>query len=252
MATIALTRPLLPHGPPDSINPALSLETVPKTNVSSSGLGPLAIPNKHLPNCPTGPANAIDLDTPPPSPKTHGPSQSQSSLLYPPAAFSRIASGPLAIYEIDASIVASALDFASRQPLPDPSVVFPWFHGLHPSNHVQQSFFSARRRLHRKTPLCLRGITLVKADGDLNRARLKGAIAPEELLRSDGTSEFIDPDPRDGFSVRNFHIQPTKSALTSDIVVYGDDSIAARTLAWERRPGQMGRRQRLRRARCPR
>lgn len=36
-------------------------------------------------------------------------------------------------------------------------------------------------------------------------------------------SVFLDIDPRDGFSVRNFHIQAVKMARLSDIVVYGDD-----------------------------
>lgn len=36
-------------------------------------------------------------------------------------------------------------------------------------------------------------------------------------------SAFLDIDPRDGFSVRNFHIQAVKMARVSDIVVYGDD-----------------------------
>lgn len=35
---------------------------------------------------------------------------------------------------------------------------------------------------------------------------------------------FLEVDPRDGFSVRNFHIQATKMAMVSDIVVYGDDN----------------------------
>ena len=34
--------------------------------------------------------------------------------------------------------------------------------------------------------------------------------------------EFLDIDPRDGFSVRNFQIQACKMATVSDIVVYGD------------------------------
>jgi dual specificity MAP kinase phosphatase len=35
---------------------------------------------------------------------------------------------------------------------------------------------------------------------------------------------FLDVDPRDGFSVRNFQIQAAKMALVSDIVVYGDEN----------------------------
>jgi dual specificity MAP kinase phosphatase len=71
----------------------------------------------------------------------------------------------------------------------------------------------------------------VKAGGDLSHSRLKGAIAPEELLRpaqhsrskhAHAEPEFIDADPKEGFSVRNFQIQACKMATVSDIVVYGD------------------------------
>lgn len=158
----------------------------------------------------------------------------QSSLLYPPPTLPRLESGPLRIYKVDAKALAAALDHTSRQPLPDPTTVFPWLHGLHPHNHIQQAFFTARRRTLRRTPTCIRGLTLVKADGDLAISRLKGAIAPQEFL--DNTSsppEFIDVDPRDGFCVRNFQIQTAKWAMVSDIVIYGEDLATVRKLAWD-------------------
>ena len=128
------------------------------------------------------------------------------------------------VYEIDASGVAAALDHTARQPIPEASSVFPFLHGLHPCNQIQQSFFIARRRTLRKTPRCLRGITLVKAGGDLSRSRLKGALAPEDFLETEAESPtFKDSDPREGFSVRNFQIQAAKCAMTSDIIVYGDN-----------------------------
>lgn len=67
---------------------------------------------------------------------------------------------------------------------------------------------------------------MVKAGGDLTKSRLKGAIASTELLSSAGVREpvFYDVDPKDGFSVRNFHIQVAKMAMVSDIVIYGDES----------------------------
>ncbi|KAH7311765.1 hypothetical protein B0I35DRAFT_357110 [Stachybotrys elegans] len=240
MATIALPRPVPPHSASTTIDapltPPLSLDGI-STGHSTASSSPQRppVPNKHLPVCPPGPAKAVDLDSPLQSPKAKTRSQSeyQDSLLYPPEDFVRLNSANLCIYEIEADQVAQAVDFASRQPLPDPSFVFPWFHGLHPNNQMQQGFFSARRRLHRKTPTCLRAVTLVKADGELNVARLKGAISPEELIQTGVTPQFIDPDPREGFCVRNFHIQPTKVALTSDIIVYGDDQLAAHTLAWD-------------------
>ncbi|KAJ3519125.1 hypothetical protein NM208_g14251 [Fusarium decemcellulare] len=129
--------------------------------------------------------------------------------------------------------VAEALDLASRQPLPDPSLVFPWFHGLHPQNHVQQSFFAARRRALRRAPSCLRTVTVVKGDGDLSCARLKGAIAPNEIIQTGSAPEFLEADPREGFSVRNFQIQTVKSAIMSDIIVYGRDVTKTRKMAWD-------------------
>ena len=128
--------------------------------------------------------------------------------------------------------MAAALDHLAGQPLPDPTQVFPWFHGLHPCNHIQQAFFIARRRNLRKTPKCLRSITIVKAGGDLSCSRLKGAIAQDEfLLQAGNSSVFKEVDPRDGFSVRNFHIQAAKCAMVSDIIVYGDDVAEVQRLA---------------------
>lgn len=65
----------------------------------------------------------------------------------------------------------------------------------------------------------------MKCGGDLSKARLKGAIAPDELLQPclSRCPKFHDADPREGFSVRNFQIQAAKMALVSDVVVYGDD-----------------------------
>jgi len=140
--------------------------------------------------------------------------------------------GSATIYEIDAKGVAAALDHIAGQPLPDPAQVFPWFHGLHPANHIQQAFFIARRRNLRKTPKCLRGITIVKAGGDLSCCRLKGAIAPEEfMLRLTSVAAFKEVDPKEGFSVRNFQIQAAKYAMVSDILVYGEDEMETQRLA---------------------
>jgi dual specificity MAP kinase phosphatase len=190
------------------------------------------VPNKHIPVCPPGPVPVQEPNTPPPSP-AHEDECRQASLLYPPDGYGRVEDGPLAVFKINAAEVAAALDYVARQPLPDPSKVFPWFHGLHPSNQVQQAFFIARRRTLRKTPTCLRGVTLVKADGDLTVSRLKGAIAPGEFLQPDPTGEFLEIDPKEGFSVRNFQIQAAKSAMTSDIIVYGDDSATVRKVGWQ-------------------
>lgn len=93
---------------------------------------------------------------------------------------------------------------------------------------MQMSYFAGQnKKQYRRGPRTLRGITLVKAGGDLSHSKLKGAIAPEELLLATKSGEhisnFLDIDPRDGFSIRNFQIQAVKMATMSDIVIYADD-----------------------------
>ncbi|KAI1248026.1 hypothetical protein MGN70_010274 [Eutypa lata] len=242
MATIALPRPIPPHRSSSgivSLTSPISLDTINTQQVPCA----VPIPNKHLPTCPTGPARAQEPNTPPTSPDSEDECRSPS-LLYPPSKYTRLELGSLTIFSIGARDVAKALDYISREPLPDPSLVFPWFHGLHPNNHIQQAFFIARRKALRKTPSCLRGVTVVKADGNLAVSRLKGAIAPDEFLQTDAADgQFIDIDPREGFSVRNFQIQAAKAAMTSDIIVYGDDASQVRKLGWEIAAAQAKRRE---------
>lgn len=229
MATIALPRPMMStrSTSPHPLTPTLSLDSI-----NTSAACPIPIPNKHLPICPPGPAPSEKPDTPPQSPPSKEISLQPRSLLSPTDKYKAIKLGSHTVFEIDARGVAAALDHLAGQPLPDPSQVFPWFHGLHPQNHIQQAFFIARRRNLRKTPKCLRGITIVKAGGDLSCSRLRGAIAPNEfLLRSISVAAFKEVDPKDGFSVRNFQIQAAKFAMVSDIVVYGEDSLDTRRLA---------------------
>ena len=223
MAAIALPLPM-PSGhirdsSPHPLTPTLSLDSI-----NTSAACPIPIPNKHLPVCPPGPAPSEKPDTPPQSPPSKELSLPPRSLLYPADKYKPRSLGRSIVYEIDAAGVAAALDHLAGQSLPDPLQVFPWFHGLHPCNHIQQAFFIARRRNLRKTPTCLRGITIVKAGGDLSCSRLKGALAPEEfLLQVANSAVFREVDPREGFSVRNFQIQAAKSAMVSDVIVYGDD-----------------------------
>ncbi|KAG4032932.1 hypothetical protein MFRU_006g03900 [Monilinia fructicola] len=235
MATIALPRPIStghtrssspPHSHP--LTPTLSLDSI-----NTSAAFPIPIPNKHLPVCPTGPVPSEKPDTPPNSPPAKEPSLSQPSILYPPVNYKSRCLDTSIIYEIDAAGVAAALEHLAAQPLPDPSQVFPWFHGLHPCNHIQQAFFIQRRRTLRRTPKCIRGITIVKAGGDLTCSRLKGAITPDEFLQFGTKTEFQEVDPKEGFSVRNFQIQPAKSAMVSDIIVYGEDPLMVEELARE-------------------
>lgn len=114
----------------------------------------------------------------------------------------------------------------------EPRHVFPWLHGLHADNEMQMGFFTGKKKWLRKSPKLLRGITIIKVGGDLSRAKLKGTVAPEEVLNlsESGEQGFLDCDPREGFSVRNFQIQTAKMATLSDIVIYGDESTDPETV----------------------
>lgn len=214
MATTVVVQqhPVRHASPPPPLTPALSLNSSPRSTTP--------VPNKYLPTCPTGPSPAPS--TPPSSPPLKNSALTQnSSVLYPPDNFTAVSHDP-PIYSIDAGTLAAAVDQLAAQPLPDPKQVFPWLHGLHPNNQMQLAFFTTRRRSQRRTPRCFRSITIVKVGGDLGTARLKGAIAPDEVLDPSGNG-FIEPDPPEGFSVRNFQIQAAKLASLSDIIVYGED-----------------------------
>jgi dual specificity MAP kinase phosphatase len=189
-------------------------------NTSSRGT-PAAIPNKHIPVCSPG-----DLPvTPPASPPRHDNLIETSSITHPPDKYCTQYSNDPPIYTITADRLAEALEHMATQPLPNPEQVFPWLHGLHSDNQIQLAFFAPRRKSVRKTPACIRSLTIVKTGGDLSSSKLKGAIAQDEILSSasdTGLPTFIECDPKDGFSVRNFQIQACKLAMVSDIIVYGD------------------------------
>ncbi|KAL4887498.1 hypothetical protein BJY04DRAFT_204401 [Aspergillus karnatakaensis] len=217
MATVVVQQQPLRHTtpPPGSVPPALSL------NRTSS-----PVPNKHLPVCPTGPS-PIPSRTNSPAPKEDA-ILTASSPLHPPDAFPKISDSP-PLYSIEIEILVAAVKHCSSQPLPDPNLMFPWLHGLHPENHLQVGFFTNRKRSLRRTPRCWRGLTIVKVGGDLTTSRLKGAVTPDAILGPSGL-EFLAVDPREGFSVRNFQIQTAKLAPLSDIVVYGEDGVTAKQL----------------------
>ena len=207
-----------PTPPPDA--PHLSLET----NRSSSA----PIPNKHLPCCPPGPAPRPSCDTPatpPDTPPSNSSGQHLFSPLSPAARYSKLIEKP-AVYSIDCVTLGHALRELAAQPFPDPQASFPWLHGLHAENHMQLAFFTARNKTQRHTPKCFRGITIIKAGGDLSKGRLQGAVSSAEILEpsSGKDARFLDVDPREGFSVRNFQIQVVKMAMLSDLVVYRDRS----------------------------
>ena len=221
MSTLVLHQPVSRTAlTPPPHNPGLSIDT------ARPGSAP--IPNKHLSYCPPGPAPGSSQQapaTPPASPPSKNASLQTLSILYPAENHHKISDRP-PIYSIDAVTLTAATNELATQLFPDPKLVFPWLHGLHSENQVQLAFFIARRRALRVTPKCFRGITIVKVGGDLTRSRLKGAISADEVLNLDcgRDAAFLDIDPRDGFSVRNFQIQTTKMAMVSDIVVYGDDT----------------------------
>ncbi|KAE8352639.1 hypothetical protein BDV28DRAFT_122414 [Aspergillus coremiiformis] len=219
MATVVVQQQqqMLRHStpPPTGIAPALSLNR-----------NPSPIPNKHIPICPTGPTPVLSQTV---SPIHRDDVTDQtSSLLYPPDRYLQLSNSP-ALYSIDAVTLASALDHWASQPLPDPSKVFPWLHGLHPENSLQLGFFTNRKRSLRRTPRVWRGITILKVGGDLTTARLKGAVSLDEVL-APSTTDFLAVDPREGFSVRNFQIQTGKLAPLSDVVVYGEDGVTRKQL----------------------
>ena len=214
MATMTMELRQSPTPPP------LTLDT---TKFNS---GP--IPNKHIPYCSPGPAPGSQQQgpaTPPATPPTKHQAIQTLSILHPASSYAKVHESP-PIYSIDASTLAKAIAHQAAQELPDPKQVFPWLHGLHRDNQIQLAFFIARRKSVRHTPKCLRGITIVKAGGDLTESRLKGAISADECLHSHSKDNptFLEVDPKDGFSVRNFQIQAAKIALVSDIVIYrGED-----------------------------
>lgn len=183
---------------------------------------PIAIPNKHLPVC--APGGLALPATPPASPPRQDSLVETSSITYPPDQHgSQIVADP-PVYKITADFMAEALEHLATQPLPNPEQVFPWMHGLHEENQTQLAFFSSRRKTTRRVPACIRSIAIVKASGNLSFSKLKGALAPDEILDcvSADSPAFIECDPKDGFSVRNFQIQACKLATVSDIIVYGD------------------------------
>ncbi|KAF2458882.1 hypothetical protein BDY21DRAFT_282881 [Lineolata rhizophorae] len=222
-----------PSPDPSTAAAATATSTPPQPNnltLNTSPRGtPRSVPNKHLPTCPTGPApSSRDPQHP-----QHQQHQQRAGLATPPP------DSPSSDEDDEAAAkrLGEALAAQASAPLPDPRAVFPWLHGLHPANGLQTGFFQVGHKAARQVPGCLRGICVVKAGGDLSRARIKGAVAPEEILEGwrawDGTTStsscsprFLDVDPRDGFSVRNFHIQTAKMAALSDVVVYRDDATA--------------------------
>ena len=221
MATTLLHSPIPqqpPTPPPDA--PHLSLQTARPSSAP--------IPNKHIPFCPPGPLPEPPIhepNTPPDTPPSKNVPPRTFSTLYPPSTFPKVISSPT-VYSINGASLANALVQIAGQPLPDPKHAFPWLHGLHEENSMQLAFFTARRRIQRYAPKCFRGIVIVKAGGDLSKARLKGAISADELLdfKKGQDTTFLDADPREGFCVRNFQIQTAKMATVSDIVIYGDQS----------------------------
>lgn len=218
MAAVLAQQPVMRQSPTPPHTPSLNIETA---NFRS-----VPVPNKHIPYCSPGPAPGLQQRapfTPPASPPSRHDSLSRSSILHSGDSYTKITNFP-PVYSIDSSTLNTVLEQLAAQLTPESHLVFPWLHGLHPDNHVQLTFFLARRRVSRSTPQCLRGVTILKAGGDLGKSRIKGAISPEEILSplKGRGSAFLDVDPKDGFSIRNFQIQTAKMALVSDVIIYRD------------------------------
>lgn len=214
--------------------PVRQSPTPPPLTLDISKFNSAPIPNKHIPYCSPGPAPGSQQRgpaTPPTTPPTKHQAIQTLSILHPASSHKRVNDYP-PVYSIDASTLAKALAHQAAQELPDPKLVFPWLHGLHRDNQIQLAFFIARRKSVRAIPKCLRGITIVKVGGDLLRSRLKGAISVEECLGAQNRDSpvFLEVDPKDGFSVRNFQIQAAKMAMVSDIVVYKSDDTSEEQL----------------------
>ena len=218
MATATVHRP---H-PRGALTPPLGAS---KLSLDTSSLESLAVPNKHIPHCPTGPGPGSQANpiTPPDTPPSKHPQSYPTALLQPKNPLYQY-KGAAPVYPVNVTTLAKALSQLAAQVLPDPQLVFPWLHGLHAENQMQLAFFAARRKAIRNTPQCLRSITIVKVGDKLAASKLKGTVSAQDLLSSDKIqdSRFIDADPREGFNVRNFQIQQNKGATLSDIVVYGD------------------------------
>lgn len=224
MAALVIRQPMPRQSPTPPPQPNLGSKDLPRA-------GPTPIPNKHIPYCSPGPIPLYHARHTPATPPDSPPSKSSilepSSLLYPVDRFTQVSSVP-PVYSLSTSELAGAINHSASQLLPDPKHVFPWLHGLNAENQMQLAFFSVRRKVQRSTPRCYREITIVKADGDLSRARIKSAIAPDEILEHHqglaAGPRFVDMDPREGFSIRNFQIQTSKMAAVSDIVIYRDET----------------------------
>ncbi|KAG0642041.1 hypothetical protein HOY80DRAFT_1037876 [Tuber brumale] len=216
--------------PRDTPTPPPMPTTTPTPALPLPGTAPIPIPNKHMAVSGPGAPNYGNPVTPPASPhseESHSSEEgnrSMASLLSPAESYPLISESP-PVHAIDAAGVAASLNYSSRQSLPDIEQLFPWAHGLHPENSMQLAFFYARKKSMRRAPTCYRGICIVKV-GDMSCARLKGAITPEEVLPSNpATIGFLVVDPKEGFNVRNFHIQVGKFACLSDIIIYGDNDV---------------------------
>ncbi|KAF7510399.1 hypothetical protein GJ744_006678 [Endocarpon pusillum] len=226
MATVVVQQhqaPLRQSPTPPPLGAALTLN-IPRTSTP--------VPNKHIPYCPAGSAPpSSQTITPPNSPPAKSSAAQPRSVLHPATSHPKLLNTP-PVFGISAKTLSLALDQISTTPLPDPHQVFPWLHGLHAENQIQLAFFVAKKKWLRRTPKCLRAITIVKAGGDLSLSRLKGSVAPDEILSlCDNTDKgFLECDPREGFSVRNFHIQAAKIARVSDIIVYGDQTTDQRII----------------------
>ncbi|KAI5301410.1 tyrosine/serine/threonine protein phosphatase pps1, partial [Ascosphaera atra] len=144
--------------------------------------------------------------------------------LYPPHAFTQMIRGPI-VYRIDADQLAAALRTLAKTPLKPTNEMFPWLHAACPvySRHVRKEVDLEN---YHPVPQGLRSILLVKAGKDYNRSKLKGSVAPEEIVEEDQNGcKFRSIGETNEGRQRRFKAQLQKFARVSDIVVYADDDL---------------------------
>lgn len=163
-------------------------------------------------------------------------------------------------YRISPAEAVAALDFHYSSALPEIEEVFPWMHGCNENNVSQRAFLDPMKRfrdlnnqpvdLNRALEIMMpdnpvfsppsnaRGLVVIKVgDASDSHGSLVGSITPEEVLADQHgrtatidhfsqnayhklTGNFLNLDPDEGISLRNFHIQVAKWATISDILVY--------------------------------
>ncbi|ODQ52108.1 hypothetical protein SAICODRAFT_8321 [Saitoella complicata NRRL Y-17804] len=128
---------------------------------------------------------------------------------------------PDPIRELTADQLAIAMTAQCKAPLLDSKIVFPWAHGLHPSNRAQCYFFAGANPSALRPPQLSRSLLIIRVGPSNSRkAWVRGAVRPDEVLDMI-EDKFLEADVRVGVGLRNFGIQVRKWVRHADVVVYG-------------------------------